>query len=305
VEWDESLAHIRNSEAYQSFYFDAHKRRDIRVDGHGFSNHADRPLDEDYRMFTYILESLRTYDYRPFDKGADIDDVPFAVQDITINSFLQKSNEALLEILKETSISGITDDGISRLERYHKKTARAFNRLWCEESLAYVSYDAKLGRQTSPSSASFLPLLLNGEEKDVAHLAQIYEGVMRYCQWSKDQSETGRWQALPSSSLEQCDQDFRYWRGPIWPIINYLLIIGLNGSMAAQNDDHMRLFLESLSHETIRIIEDDKKEDGQVAFHEYYHPLTHKGMGADNFGFTSVAVLEIFHIIKSLQNKKT
>jgi alpha,alpha-trehalase len=69
----------------------------------------------------------------------------------------------------------------------------------------------------------------------------------------------------------------RYWRGPIWCIINYLLCVGFNNI-------HEKELSNNIKKNTIKLIE-------TFGFFEYFDPYSGKGYGGDNFTWTAAIYL--------------
>jgi glycogen debranching enzyme len=73
----------------------------------------------------------------------------------------------------------------------------------------------------------------------------------------------------------------RYWRGPIWADLNWLLGRGLRQQgLDEQADELDRTTLELVSRFGMR---------------EYYDPITGEGLGAADFSWTAAAVIDILH----------
>lgn len=86
--------------------------------------------------------------------------------------------------------------------------------------------------------------------------------------------------AVPSLSPD--DPDFepsRYWRGPVWPVVHWLLSLGLS------RYGH-ELEARQLGHTLIDLVR-------QGDFWEHYHPMTGRGQGGEQFAWTAAIVLDI------------
>ena len=71
----------------------------------------------------------------------------------------------------------------------------------------------------------------------------------------------------------------RYWRGPVWAVINWLLIDGLQRNGKDTMAEKLRL-------STVRAIEAN-------GFAEYFDPLTGEGCGGLGFSWTAAAYIEM------------
>ncbi len=74
----------------------------------------------------------------------------------------------------------------------------------------------------------------------------------------------------------------RYWRGPIWPILNWVLQRGLD-----------RYGLPPLAAGVRRAMIDLA---GRSGFWEHYSPVTGAGHGGENFAWTAGLMLDILSI---------
>ena len=71
----------------------------------------------------------------------------------------------------------------------------------------------------------------------------------------------------------------RYWRGPVWINIDWLLLRGLARYGFEEHSRHLR--------ETIvELVED-------TGFYEYFHPATGAGHGSDLFSWTAALLLDV------------
>ena len=71
----------------------------------------------------------------------------------------------------------------------------------------------------------------------------------------------------------------RYWRGPVWAIMNYMIARGL--------EEHENISMAQ------RVREGTRKLITQSGFFEYFDPLTGEGCGGDDFTWTAAVQLAI------------
>jgi glycogen debranching enzyme len=89
-----------------------------------------------------------------------------------------------------------------------------------------------------------------------------------------------RWRLLPSTSpAEPAFEPRNYWRGPVWPVINWLLWHSLRQLGYSDRADELRR--DSL---------------GQIAaagdFAEYFEPFTGKPLGSSQQSWTAAVTLD-------------
>lgn len=70
----------------------------------------------------------------------------------------------------------------------------------------------------------------------------------------------------------------RYWRGPAWLIINYLIVDGLRAG--GQTD-----VAQQIENASLALI-------NKGGFAEYYDPLTGEPCGGDSFTWTAAMIME-------------
>jgi glycogen debranching enzyme len=88
-----------------------------------------------------------------------------------------------------------------------------------------------------------------------------------------------RWPVPPSTSpREPAFSPKRYWRGPVWPVMNWLLWWAWGRIGEFEIADELRASgLEQI---------------GTVGFYEYVDPFTGEGLGSDAQSWTAAAVLD-------------
>jgi glycogen debranching enzyme len=70
----------------------------------------------------------------------------------------------------------------------------------------------------------------------------------------------------------------RYWRGPVWLVVNYMIADGL-----ARAGDHEAA--AAITRSSLDLIHES-------GFAEYYDPMTGEGLGGGRFTWTAAMVLE-------------
>jgi glycogen debranching enzyme len=92
---------------------------------------------------------------------------------------------------------------------------------------------------------------------------------------------------IPSQDPESGEfERYRYWRGPIWLIINYMICDGL------MDEDHHELS-QKICETSIDLI----KKSG---FAEYYDPIEGTACGGQSFSWTAAMVLEFIDRTREL-----
>jgi hypothetical protein len=216
------------------------------------------------------------------EKGKYREGIPFCMQDIGIISMLQLSNQSLIDIC---DVYG-TAEQKERLEYWRDMTAKnAQNILWNDEVGCFQSRDVLTGELTQVTNGSYLTLATNIPK--AWHISQM----LTILQTWQDQHNVKF--NIPSIAPDHPHfESERYWRGPTWTIVNYVVVKGLLGQARKYEDDQFYEAAQSLLKQTLSLVENDPD------FCEYHDAITGKGCGDKDFGFTSVALLELAGINK-------
>jgi glycogen debranching enzyme len=249
--WDEALARVSTTTAT------AIRRKDTcHVDA------AMRPRDEDYQRFIHLVEVYRECGWEPERQWAA---APFKVADVQVTALLARSTADLLQLAEAFG----TEEERTELSDMHGVLTSGLTRRWRQDLCRFVSVDLISGREIeAPTQGGFMPVIvLRLEER---RRAAIETEIERWHQ--------GMLVGLPSSApFSPAFDPKRYWRGPVWAIVNWLIADGLrlNGS---------ERLARQIEQATVRAIE-------RAGFREYFDPITGEGLGGDMFSWTAAAYL--------------
>lgn len=227
----------------------------------------DRPSDEDYDRYAYLVKLFYDHNY---DEAAIRDACPFLIQDVLFNAILAQANHDLAAIAR---LLGKDPTDHHRAARHTTDTMNA--KLWNESEGIYFDFDLVADRQIESHVASgFSPLFA------MAPTAARAEEIMRMLNSRHFSRLHEHSWTVPSYDKEAPGYSpNRYWRGPIWININWLLFHGLR---RYGYHDYARRIRQS-------IIELPKK----YGFYEYFDPEAGRGHGSDNFSWTAALVLDV------------
>lgn len=225
-------------------------------------DHDQRPLQAQYDRYLYLVDFFKNND---FDSTAIYENCPYRIQDVGIISILHRGTLDLITLVEKY----LPDEDINDLREATERTVSALPGLWHKGRQAYVNRDLITDKQIPVvTTASVLPLYGKLLEPDQARiLAQQIE------QWIDGQPC-----GLSSTHPDEPEFDAkRYWRGPSWLHVNWLITQGLQyyGETLAQ---------EKIETASRRIVDDH-------GYWEYYHPLTGEGCGGSNFSWTAAIAL--------------
>jgi glycogen debranching enzyme len=228
---------------------------------------SERPSDAAYDRFVHLARDYRGGGY---DDASLADRAPFLVEDPLFNAILLWSTHAMVEIA-----GWIGADGGPYRESAAGLHAALLARLWDAEARRFMPRDLVTGTRLSPRTILSLAPLLDPDLP--ADVADALEDEL----WSPHfRSEHGL--GVASSDLLAPEFDpRRYWRGPIWASLNWLLARGLReqGRTAAAAE---------LDAMTLKLLTG-------AGMREYFDPLTGEGRGSDDFSWTAAVLVDILH----------
>lgn len=192
---------------------------------------------------------------------------PFVMQDLTFNSILARAGERLREMGREIGV--LLPTKLAAAMRTHRS---AMEGLWDAATESYYSRDARTGQLvTEPSIGGFMPLYAGCVDRTRA--ARLVEQL-----W--DPRRFGAPYPVPSVPLDSRRfQPCRYWQGPTWINMNWLIIDGLRRYGFGAEANALRL-------KTLAVV-------AKSGFSEYYHPLTGEPAGAKEFSWTAALTVDL------------
>ncbi len=228
------------------------------------------------RLFAYQKEAGITPNY--FDPDTMEEHSPFLVQDPLFNSILIRSNEALINLY---SIIGNENEKVQFLTNKQIKGIQSMNsKLFDNDLGAYIHYDLRNNKPISfVSSSSFIPLFCGAPDKKKAEIL-ISTLIKKF----------GGDDKFLCASFDPTNNRFnpkKYWRGPIWINLNWMLYNGLK--RYGSNEIAKRV-----KQDSIELI----KREG---FCEYFDPRKDLcesekiGYGGNNFSWTAALFIDFIN----------
>jgi glucosylglycerate hydrolase len=238
----------------------------VRRDLQHVEDASQRPTDAEYDRYLWLVETIKRMGC---DEEAIYESHPFLVKDVLFSSILVGANEALLEI------AGAPEEECVEIEGWLQRGLQGLDELWDPTFGLYLDYDIR-GKQPlkTLTVAGFAPLiaghLSHGRFDDL--LATLDSPMFMG-------NPDLRWSLPPSTSPE--DPGFHpksYWRGPTWPVFNWLLSWSLTRTGEVERAGHLRQ--ESLT----------QLADG--GFGEYFDPFTGHSLGSGEQSWTAAVALD-------------
>lgn len=246
-DWDAPLAHVDTS------HVGAFLRRDTQL-----VNAAERPRNHDYDHYMALVQFGRNCQWHV---KTIAEKCPFWVAEPGMNAILRRAERDLVALALQFNLPSIATRATHRLARLD----HGFNQLWSDIAKGYTTLDLRNNKlEHRLSSGSWLSLYGGPENEERAEI---------HC------STLNRWRqqirfALPSFDPgDPAFDDIRYWRGPVWAMINWMIATGL----AEHGHPDMA---DQLADDTAALID-------QSAFREYFSPVTGKGGGGKDFSWTA------------------
>ncbi len=228
----------------------------------GHLDHKMRPTKLEYDRYLALVQFGRATGW---DHQRVARESPFRVADIGLSMILLRANRDLLWLAE---LLGKDAEG-DELRAMIAQSEAGIGWLWNPDTHCWNSRDVITGKHSGfVTSASFLSFYagLRDPAKDAAMLAHIERiaGKVRYLMPSLDPEDPGF-------------QMVRYWRGPVWAVVNWMIGTGLAEAGHA--------------HWAARVREDTLALIRETGFHEAYSPVDGSASGGDDFSWTAAIAL--------------
>jgi hypothetical protein len=241
-----------------------------RLDTRELGDPAQRPTNWDYDRYLWLVELLREYRY---DDEQIHRHYPFQIKDVFFSAVLVAANAALLDL---AGVAGAGDGHRAEVAGWLDRGRAGLARQFDAGSGLCADYDVRAGEQIRLRTfAAFAPLFARTADAG-QRAAQLR--LLDSADFCGDPRL--RWPLLPSTSpVESAFEPRNYWRGPVWPIIDWLLWQSLTELGCADRAAGLRR--DSLAQVT-----------GAGEFNEYFDPFTGAPLGSPRQSWTAAVVLD-------------
>ena len=240
-----------------------------RLDLEHVPDPSERPTGIEYDRFIWLVEVIKE---ARCNDAVLYDTSPFLVKDVLASAILVRANEALLEI---AAVADASDEERTKIRAWIERGRQGLGGRWHPGLGLCLDYDLRAGEPLVASTiAGFAPLIAGAGSADrLGALLRVLDS----------HAFTGnpdlRWPLPPSTSPDQPGfQPRNYWRGPVWPVMNWLLWWSLE--KAGERKRAYRLKNYALA----------QLSDG--CFGEYYEPFTGEALGSNDQSWTAAVVLD-------------
>ena len=240
-----------------------------RLDLKHVKDPSERPVQDTYDRFIWLVELIKR-------TGCDDDAIyttsPFLVKDVLFSAILVRANEALLEIAETVEAP---DGDRDMIRAWIRCGHEGLDGRWDPELGLCLDYDLRAGCPLVTRTIAGLSPLFSGSGPAARRESLLRTLDSPFFAGHPDL----RWPLPPSTSPgEPRFHPRSYWRGPVWPVLNWLLWWSLKRSGETERARMLRrASLEQL-------------EDGR--FGEYYEPFTGGGLGSDDQSWTAAVTLD-------------
>lgn len=253
--WDIALARVPTA-----------TKTEIRRQDTKHVNASMRPQNVDYQRFIHLVEVYRECQWDPVKQWAA---APFKVADVQMTAILARATADLIWIASELNLPNERDE----LVEMHRLLIEGLQSRWRDTLRGYVSLDLISGEDIDKQTqACFIPLIaleLSSQQREI-----VRNEIERWCD--------GLVLGVPSTPPFSSDfEPKRYWRGPVWGVINWLIADGLR-------QNHLQELAITIEKNTIEAIE-------QNGFGEYFDPTTGEGLSGNTFSWTAATYLVLTH----------
>lgn len=251
IDWDEAFERVPTEGV------DPYVRRDTQ-----HADPAHRPTKAQYDRYLYLVQLFRSLGW---DNTRLHDASPFKVVDPGFNAILIRSAIDLAALADELGEPEIAARNRARADR----GLAALDTLWSEKHGQYLCRDRVTGQLiNSASIGGILPVFAAVPRARAEAIARTIEGWARQVRY-----------IVPSH--DPADARFepkRYWRAPVWLVMNYMIQDGLRGVGETATADH--------------IVQSSLELITQSGFAEYYDPTIGEPCGGGRFTWTAAMVIE-------------
>jgi glycogen debranching enzyme len=259
--WDAALQGIEVGE------LPTYQRHDLKH----VADASERPSQAEYDRYIWLVESLKREGY---EDSRIWRNHPFQIRDVLMSAIFAAASRDLAHVAEAL---GRDRSEIAELTAYVERFSRAVQYAWNEPLGLALDYDDRADESVRVQTcAGLAPLLLpNLEPEFLRKLVARLEGP--------DFAGAAGFAFAVVPSTIPGSPGFRsraYWRGPSWPVFNWLMWWALRHHGARESAARLRW-------SNLALLENPKSEFG-----EYFEPYTAEPLGSTEQSWTAAVALD-------------
>lgn len=217
-----------------------------------------RPTQTEYDRYIALVRFGRSVEWN---NRRMAEESPFWVADVAMTAILLRADRDLLALAERFGESEAAREITAWIER----AEAGLDRFWNTDRKAYCTLDLRSGTLAETVTAgSLLPLYAGVASSDrSSHLIRQLEEWLEKVKYAVPSFEPGH----------PLFDSIRYWRGPVWLIMNWMIGDGL--AQAGRTD-----LAKRIRDDSRRLVEGS-------GFNEYYCPVSGRGCGGSDFSWTA------------------
>jgi len=234
----------------------------------GHVDPSERPTGYEYDRFIWLVDVIKETGR---DDAVLYEECPFLAKDVLASAILVRANEALLYMAE---VAGASEDR-AMIGTWVERGRKGLERRWDPDLGMCSDYDLRARAPlVARTIAGFAPLVAGGARPDhLEDLLRVFDSHLF------SSNPDLRWPLPPSTSPAQRGfQPRSYWRGPVWPVMNWLLW----WSLVQLGEEKRAARLRGYSLAQLL--------DG--CFGEYYEPFTGEALGSNDQSWTAAVALD-------------
>jgi glycogen debranching enzyme len=218
-----------------------------------------RPSQHEYRQYLGIVDALRAAGW---DKERQPTDSPFSVEDPGFTAITARAAADLAAVAAAAGLDG------REAGRLAESMGAGLEELWDDDLGWYRPYDILGKCSVGPATSTGLVAIWAGIPE-----ARARRMMARVDSWGHSMPSS-----IPTAQPDDPSFDpIRYWRGPVWVLVNWLVADGL--LRAGSTDRAARL-------------RTDTRTLVEQGFSEYYDPRNSTGIGGQSFSWSAALTLD-------------
>jgi glucosylglycerate hydrolase len=239
----------------------------VRTDTLKVTDHSQRPSDEEYSRYLWLVQQMADVD---FDDARLPGVMDFQVKDVFMSAIFAAANEDLAVLAEQF---GLPEEA-PRLRQWAQEFRDGVDATVDAGTGLARDRDVLTGEWIGPPTmAGFAPLISTTDQALLDWQLEVFEGP----DWTGDPRLAFPLPASTSTTYEGL-KPRQYWRGPVWPVMNWYLAHCLR-----RRGDEKR-------YHQLREASLAQLMEGH--FGEYYEPFTGEPLGSMDQSWTAAVALE-------------